>query len=493
MGRKSNAKKQRKESNYSSISSHKRQGKKLIPPIQQISNLKKLSWSNDTLPEYIWLSLIVSLNERDQSLKLLERISEYFGGIEDEKRPIDLKLSNLAKIEESTLERFIEFVCLHLGLKEGLQPLLLFENLPGKSTWERHLSIQEPNEEWEKLFLSVAKCLDHQSQESTDCRWICLHYMMVCDQLHVPSELFESLANYPDKEESELKMIRGMIRSMEIAMRTTAQFFTGEESVASSTWSTLFWEQGLKDTPCMIMDLGKEINQHTFVEYANYEKVISALKKHFHNTVATTEINAKHDGVFGLSLYCLELLGELLDSNNNTSILGRLGLRTIAECFITLAYLTTKDDESIWNMYRLYGSGQAKLAFLKLDEIQNKPKYINVNTLEALAGEDQWGEYVEINLGHWENTNLRKMSEEANVKDVYNTFYDWTSGFAHGQWAAVRNSSFVTCDNPMHRLHRIPKPQKSEFNDVTEDAKNLCNKILDLVSNVYPKFTYRIE
>ncbi|MCP1158183.1 DUF5677 domain-containing protein [Bacillus infantis] len=493
MGRKSNAKKERKKSNYSPISSHQRQGKMLVPPIEQMANLKKVSWSNDTLPEYIWLALIVSLNERKQSLKLLERISEYFGGIKDEKRPIDLTLSNLAKLEESILNRFIEFVCLHLGLKEDLQPLLLFDDLPGRSTWEKHLNIQNPDEEWEKLFITVAKCLDHQSQESTDCRWICLHYMMVRNQLVVPPEMFEAIANYPDKDESELMMIRGLIRSTEIVTRMTAQFHKSEDSIMSSTWPISFWDQGLKDTPCMIMDLGEEVIQGTKVEYANYEKVTNALKSHFFSTVSTTGINAKHDGVFGLSLYCLELLGELINPDNNTSILGRLGLRTIAECYITLAYLTTKDDEDLWRMYRSYGSGQAKLAFLKLEEIQNKPKYIDVSTLEALAGEDQWGEYVGINLGHWESTNLRKMSEVANVKDVYNTFYDWTSGFSHGQWAAVRNSSFVTCDNPMHRLHRIPKPQKSEFNDVSEDAKNLCNKVLDLVNNVYPDFTYRLE
>ncbi|MDF2790472.1 MAG: hypothetical protein K0S80_3573 [Neobacillus sp.] len=465
----------------------------LIPPIQQFSNLIKVSWANDSLPEYIWLALVVSLNERNQALKLLQRISGYFGRIKEDKRPKDLTLSNLAQLEEDTLNSFIEFVCLHLGLKKVLQPLMLFDNLPGRSIWEKQLSVENPMEEWEKLFVTVAKCLNHQSQESTDCRWISIHFMLVCDKLHVPADMFEMIANYPDKEEHELKMIRGMIRSLEIGIRITPQSGTGEESTVESTWANSFWEQGLKDTPCMIMDIGEQLDDNVNLENTSYDAVIKSLKDYFLSTISTTGINAKHDGVFGLSIYCLEILGELINANNNTSILGRLGLRTIAECYITLAYLTAKNDEKLWNMYRSYGAGQAKLAFLKLDEIQNKPKYINVSTLEALAGEDQWGEYVEINLGHWENTNLRKMSEEANVKDVYNTFYDWTSGFAHGQWAAVRNSSFVTCDNPMHRLHRIPKTDKPKFNDVTEDAKELCNKVLDLVNKMYPDFNLRLE
>lgn len=484
MGRKSNSKKQRREGGSTSISQHKKQGKKLIPPFQQIENLKKLSWSNDRLPEYIWIALIVSLHERDESIQIIKRISKFFYDLEEEYRPIDLSITSLGNLEEKTLDTFLDYIFNHIGIKETLKPLALFENIPGRDKWREHLTIDVVEEEWEKLFISIAKCFDHQSQEATDCRWSRLFYSLVNNKLHLPRETAEQIFYYPHV--GDMRSVRPTIRSTEMVLNMLPDGTTTE-----SKWCDCFWEQGLKDTPCWSLDLGVKLNAVVNVDKTNFELVKGLLKEHFSETNLSTGVDAKHDAVFGISIYCLELLEELIKDQNNTSILSRIGLRTIAECYITLAYLCHQDKEEIWQAYRMYGSGQAKLSFLKIDEMESKPKYIDTDILQALAGEDQWEEFVEINLGHWENTNLRKMSETASVKEEYNSYYDWTSGFAHGQWAAVRNTTFDTCGNPMHRLHRIPK-EKPEFNDVTEDAKILCNKVLDLVNKTYPIFSSRL-
>ena len=54
------------------------------------------------------------------------------------------------------------------------------------------------------------------------------------------------------------------------------------------------------------------------------------------------------------------------------SISGRTTLRTIAESFITLAYLAKKDDAELWQKYQVYGTGQTKKAFLKLDDSETE-------------------------------------------------------------------------------------------------------------------------
>jgi hypothetical protein len=486
MGRKSNSKKQRREGSSTSISQHKRQGKKLIPPFQQIDNLKKVSWSNDRLPEYIWIALIVSLHEREESIQIIKRISKFFYDLKEEYRPIDLSITSLGNLEEKTLDTFLDFICNHLGIKETLKPLALFDNLPGRDKWREYLTINVVEEEWEKLYVTIAKCFDHQSQEATDCRWSKLFYFLVTDKLRLPRDMAEQIFEYPYV--GDMRTVRPTIRSTEMTLGMLPDGTTLE-----SKWCDYFWEQGLKDTPCWSLDLGVKLNKDVKVDKTNFEIVKGSLKAHFSKTNISTGVDAKHDAVFGISMYCLEILEELIKDQNNTSILSRIGLRTIAECYITLAYLCHQNDGELWKTYRSYGSGQAKLSFLKLDEMESKPKYIDTDTLKALAGEDQWEEFVEINLGHWENTNLRKMSETASVKEEYNSYYDWTSGFAHGQWAAVRNTVFDTCGNPMHRLHRIPKQEKQEFNDVTEDAKKLCNKVLDLVDKTYPDFTIRLK
>ena len=52
--------------------------------------------------------------------------------------------------------------------------------------------------------------------------------------------------------------------------------------------------------------------------------------------------------------------------------------------------------------------------------------------LEALANEDAWLEIKDISVGNWAKLDLRKMATDAGVKDVYDAYYDWTSGFVHG-------------------------------------------------------------
>lgn len=60
---------------------------------------------------------------------------------------------------------------------------------------------------------------------------------------------------------------------------------------------------------------------------------------------------------------------------------------------------------------RSYGAGQAKLALLKHEEMSGqKPRFVT-QTLETLANEDYFQEYVEIDLGHWCGKDLHRLAE----------------------------------------------------------------------------------
>ena len=124
-----------------------------------------------------------------------------------------------------------------------------------------------------------------------------------------------------------------------------------------------------------------------------------------------------------------------------------------------------------------------------MDEL---PGYVQAETLSVLANEDVWEEFLPIELGHWEKANLRELSIQANVKDVYDKFYGWTSTFTHGHWGAVRDSVFDTCGNPLHRLHRIPRNNTRALPDVIPDACYLVDGILEFLSKSYPTFSNRV-
>ena len=95
-------------------------------------------------------------------------------------------------------------------------------------------------------------------------------------------------------------------------------------------------------------------------------------------------------------------------------------------------------------------------------------------------------------MGAWDNKNLRKMSQEADAKDIYDKYYDWPSGYVHSNWAAVRDSTFELCLNPLHRFHRIATVPRLDMSDALVDVEPLVNMLLDDINKLYPNFTERL-
>jgi len=104
-----------------------------------------------------------------------------------------------------------------------------------------------------------------------------------------------------------------------------------------------------------------------------------------------------------------------------------------------------------------------------------------------------WEEFRSINVGHWDGSNLRQLSQTANVKDLYDHYYSWTSSFLHGHWGAIRDTTFDTCGNPLHRLHRIPRESPRQQPDVIPDIADLLDRLFELVDKAYPLFTFRFR
>ncbi len=185
------------------------------------------------------------------------------------------------------------------------------------------------------------------------------------------------------------------------------------------------------------------------------------------------------DATFALGFYALACLNELCVGPLSRLITGRLLVRTLTEIRINLAFLVENGDEAMWARFRAYGSGQAKLALLKYEDAQQgQPNLVSAETLKALANEDFFQEFVNIDLGSWSGTDLRKMAEQCGVKDDYDRFYGWTSAFVHGQWAAARDAVMATCGNPLHRAHRGPMPLQRPMESCIPDAISLVNSIL---------------
>lgn len=477
------AKKERKKNAFSTLAQHSQAGRTLVPPMLNYTRMALQSWVNDRLPDMLWAALLVT-NDREVALNVFRELAKYV--IERQKLgPVTFEgitHSAIAAYPEHIQRELVGIIAEPDQSKVALGSLLYFGNLPAKEAWMSVLGTPVGEMDWAPLMVAVARTLDHQSQEATDCRWAKVLFRLAAGRWHpATQEGAREILDYPNC--GDLRKVRPTIRANEVG-------FAGLSDVTSD-WPAAFWDSCLKETSCQPPSLGSEDIPlaETGTTSQRVDEVYEKLVAHCMASQSTSAVDAKHDAVFGTSLYCLSLVRELLRPGAGNSVMARMALRTVLECYVTLAYLIKQNDPAMWLSYRVYGAGQAKLSFLKFAENDQSPSYVSVQTLQALANEDQWQEYLKIDLGHWDKSNLRKMSETAGVKADYDSFYSWPSAYAHGHWGAVRDSILTTCMNPLHRLHRIPRPSVRMLDDVLPDACSLCDKILGIVNAAYPSFS----
>jgi hypothetical protein len=478
------AKKKRQENRpHSRLEQHVRSGAALTPPWLTIPNLQKTSWMNDRLPELLWAVLLATQMERKAALEIFRSVAR-LGANHRGTGKIPITLSGIASMPLDARDAIIGTITADSTSRAILRCLTIFKDLPSRDTWLARLDPPISPLDWMPLMNGVARTLHHQSQESTDCQWASLYFRVASGQLELPTDdLNRQIAEYPDF--GDQRTVRPSIRASEITFDNSHKSETG--------WSGKFWDQCLHETGCQFpLSQKGSSSSETGATLETMDKLAECLAKHERSSLQTTGVDPKHDTIFGTAFYCLSILRELIGFCANESILARMGLRTVLECYVTLAYLVKKNDEALWRSYRVYGAGQGKLAFLKIDESSERPAYVSIDTLRALANEDQWQEFLPIDIGHWDKSNLRSMSEFAGVKADYDSYYSWPSAYVHGHWGAVSRTVFTTCLNPLHRLHRIPLIHARQLDGVIPDVIHLVDKILALVDCSYPPFGARL-
>ena len=481
--------------NISTIDQHKRAGSKLVPPLAQIPKMTTSSWADHHMPEMLWAVLLAGVLERRHYLNVLRKVAvrcrSWFLREDDEsvetQAPdpevgLDFSIvvdqSKLAEVADEEFHDFIGIPMAHPLGYAALRPILLIDDLPGLERWKREIGVQPTGDDWNTLALAIAKVLDHQSEASTDIRWFKVIVAIISGRMRFHASFAESLEEFrlfPDK--GDMRQVRPSIRSMEMTLRRSHP----------AGWIGTFWAQALRDTRCIDPSEGES---YTFIEtgidpvtlYAARDSVI----ERFRRNIRAERVDARLDSAFGLVLYALSVLEEIGMHRIHTRIVGAIALRSLAEVCITFRYLAKTDSPAMWQSYRVYGAGQAKLAFLKTQQTHGDlPNFLDESTLHSIANEDMWQEFLAIDVGHWASSNLRKLATDCGAKDIYDKYYDWSSGFIHGNWAAVRDTNFVSCHNPLHRLHRIPRVAHRSLSSVEPDAIGLVNDMIAVLEMLF--------
>jgi len=485
------------DKNESKLEHHKKKLKTLNPPfLANDLDMKTVSRIDDRLPEMLRAVLIIWNVDRDVALSFFRYIAKF---VENNQECCDITITGISKLPIEKRKELMEHMTnFSKEVNTILWNILLFPELPAYSEWKKYFTLSEEEKGWDRLFDSVRKTFFHQTQEATDCRRIKVLCSILSGKLKFPSSMEKKLRwvlEYPNYD--NLKEVRPHIRSLEMMSVL-------EEK--DNTWANYFWQYSFDNTNCFPEELvsmsskdrkeiyDKENINNRKKELGGIIKLRAKLLDHFTDTDQSSSINYRHEWIFWIVLYALLIYSEIIFNNMSLSVTGRLALRWLVESYITLSYWLKKEktETEVWQDYNNYGVGQTKLIYLKLKEMSNMPTCADIDVMDKIVNEDKRLEFVSINLGHWNSTNLRDMSIDLWLKETYDKYYDYTSWFTHGSRWAIREAAYQTCQNPLHRCHRIPtySPQ-SLMPSVKQDAMTIMNDILELLSKAYPKFSER--
>jgi hypothetical protein len=475
------------------LKDHKFTGKKLVPPLASL-NMTRKSWIDDRLPEMLWAVLLTNAFDRKEVLERFNQIVntavELTNTQESDWRnkPMIVTLSGIDQLDKNKKIKLIKAIANDEKAKKVLSPMLYFDKLPSKTEWQLVLGSKPSESDGGTLAKAVAGCFFHQSQQATDCRWVKALYAVKSGFILFTQKVEDTpklILNYASHTEEELRHSRPTVRSLEISL---------DSNEVGNDWASQFWTECFNKTKCLTSALTKEeltdrypTEEELKSDKVNLQDINQKLTDHFWSTLKNTNRDPKHEVSFGIAMYAADLATSSLLLGMNRSSQGRMVLRSLVECLISLKYLFLKDDISIWQTFLNHGMGQAKLVVQRSEEESRSPEYLDLKNLGQIANDDVWVEFLPIDIGSWDNMDLRKRAIEVGLKDKYDDYYTWPSSFSHGQWGAIRESVYDLCGNPLHRFHRIPLLYSMNLKDVRKDIYLLLKDILDVIYALYPR------
>lgn len=170
---------------------------------------------------------------------------------------------------------------------------------------------------------------------------------------------------------------------------------------------------------------------------------------------------------------------------------GPILIRSMVETCITLGWIKI-DPLPRSRQFIEYGLGQEKLSLehIKADITErgdnpNEDDY--VNSIESWINSQRYTYFIEVNVGNWSGSDLRKMSESVGMKKIYDLVYSPASAAIHSSWHHIARWNLKYCDNALHRYHRVPDDPNLGINfqymrsaaDIMEETLNIfdgfCN------------------
>lgn len=403
----------------------------------------------------------------------------------------DVDFHQLSRIRPQAFDKLIAPLFDDEELASALSALAILPPFPSKSRWQKYLRALPPERAFQTIVRSVGESQYQNSQQATDAAFVLYFSSLLSGHLQVANSILERqkplLTNYPNL--TDYDYIGGGIRSFR-------NLLFGQKiwPKQRSSWADRFWSWGHRHSGCVVDPFHhkEERANRARKHLSAFIDIAESLDGILRNSNGSVLRDQKKEVLFGLPLYVIELLIDTTYSPNRPAPFALMGVRSAAEAAITLKHISTNDEAAA--RYRAYGTGKAKLASLKLDELVDHPRTAERNQLFDLANDDGWEEYVDVNVGSQFGEPIRQTAERLGRKQFYDKYFGWQSSFVHAEWGAVRASVYERCYNPLHEWHLVPTIRVGSLNKVIFDLLEILTLMIDTLSTAYPdrRFT-RIE
>jgi len=456
---------------FSGIERHKRNKKKLIPPMKQLP-MQLINWQRDILPEHLWIEFLrqsysetVFLNSYSKLCDTLRSYCEgnlaFLGLISDFGRIPENRRSEIAgKHSDLIIRVFAEPFGDILGLYPNAPCYWL---LPEE--WLKTNKIPS-NEAVTKLSNTLEKLYPAKDFYCGYLRMLPLRRLFEERKIIIPKkfEIVDLLPKYP-----HFLSVEDRARCESFGRSLLGPILVNYINIE---WAKYFWRRNFELSPCQIKKypissskaLNKDSSKKITVICSSNARILSeylqTVSDNYKFDLYTPE---KDEVVLGLFSRIIRLVSSIYENPFLWSLdFSRIVLRCLSDTTITFCYLILKNDDKLFTSFIEYGKGKEKLLLLHLQDSHPDKVAPSGETTEILANELGGGlslELIDINLGDWKDVSARDMAEACDLLDIYRIIYDPTSSDVHGTWTSIKNVNLTYCANPLHRFHRMPQTE----------------------------------
>lgn len=366
------------------------------------------SWTYGRLPEYLWIGLVFKQYGRKMGLeKMYKIICDLHELMPELTSPrLSVILSTDSELQQIFYKRILKIID-----KRALSPLTLILTLSkypefAKCFYEEEMSVDERKQ---VLIETMRLLMDHQTYDATDIRFVVLYFESMSGRLCMRKEQADFLVKYPylEHEDDEMRMIRPMVRSMELMALAFEE--------PNLEYLNYFWESVSAMTECELMSIqfpkeGRNIDIYMEQVFEVFDYLTAVFRE-------TEPLNRKMQVLLGIATYSYKRLKEAYEHELFNSPSGRSCIRVLVENYIMMKYLVKNESahDDIWRDYQFYGIGLYKLVLARHRENPEKrDSHFDENYIEALVNEFVIEDSIDMDTRYFDQTNIRIKAESVN-------------------------------------------------------------------------------